>query len=278
MWLNFLATFKLVKKNPIGIFDSGVGGLTVASEIHKLMPFEKLIYFGDTLHLPYGDKSAAAIKNYSEKIALYLLSMGCKAIVIACNTASAVAFSTVQKIVGKKCIIINVIDPCVESTQLLNSKQIGIIGTKTTIASGVYKAKIDKKNTEAIVNQKATPLLAPMIEEGFINDTVSREVLSFYLNKDFLSNLETLILGCTHYPILQEQVQKIVGNKIHVLNSAQLVAEALKIKLVSLGILADEKTSRLNKFIVSDYTPFFEKQAKLFFGEDIHLKKENIWA
>lgn len=278
MWLNFLATFKLVKKNPIGIFDSGVGGLTVASEIHKLMPFEKLIYFGDTLHLPYGDKSAAAIKNYSEKIALYLLSMGCKAIVIACNTASAVAFSTVQKIVGKKCIIINVIDPCVESTQLLNSKQIGIIGTKITIASGVYKAKIEKKNTEAIVNQKATPLLAPMIEEGFINDTVSREVLSFYLNKDFLSNLETLILGCTHYPILQEQVQKIVGNKIHVLNSAQLVAEALKIKLVSLGILADEKTSRLNKFIVSDYTPFFEKQAKLFFGEDIHLKKENIWA
>ncbi len=153
---------------PIGIFDSGIGGLTVAKAIRNLLPEENIIYFGDTAHLPYGDKSEAAIQAYSIKIADILLKKGCKVIVIACNSASSASYELLKEYVRKDAHIINVIDPMVDFiTENYSGKRIGLIGTKRTVQSGIYTRKIEESNHSILLESLATPLLAPMIEEGF---------------------------------------------------------------------------------------------------------------
>ncbi|MEY3399295.1 MAG: glutamate racemase, partial [Bacteroidota bacterium] len=163
---------------PIGIFDSGIGGLTVAAAIRKALPGESLIYFGDTAHLPYGDKSAESIRHYAARITDFLIKKKCKAIVIACNTASAHAFKTVRDVAGPDIPVVNVIDPVSEyiSTRYTDGK-VGVIGTKGTIESRIYVKRIEKLNKKLKVMSCATPLLAPMIEEGFFNNTISRTVI-----------------------------------------------------------------------------------------------------
>lgn len=266
---------KQLKDKPIGIFDSGVGGLTVAQAIKQILPGERLIYFGDTAHLPYGDKSAESIKQYSRRITEFLLESEAKVILIACNSASASAFETLRKEFSDT-IIIDVIDPVVDYLATKNYEKIGVIGTKRTISSGTYENKIRKSIPEARVNSLATPLLVPMIEEGFIFDDISNAILRVYLSDPALAGVQALILGCTHYPIIKNQISKIFNFNIDIVDSSRIVAEALRDTLEKHDLLNKGRRAK-DQFFVSDYTPYFEKIAKMFFEGDINLKKADIW-
>ena len=222
----------LQKEQPIGIFDSGVGGLTIAHAIKLAMPNEKIIYFGDTAHLPYGDKSSDSIKYYSKNIAKFLLKQNCKIILIACNTASAHAYAEVKKTVGEKAIVINVIEPLIEFIKRQNKiSTIGIIGTKGTIESNVYQNKLKALSKNLNVIAKATPLFAPMIEEGFIYDDISNAIIRAYLSENEFENIDSLILACTHYPLIKNQIRKFFNFKVNVIDSSQIVANHVKIIL-----------------------------------------------
>src|SRR6187399_1834733 len=196
-------------EKPIGIFDSGIGGLTVADAIRKLLPQESMVYFGDTAHLPYGDKSEAAIQAYSIKIADVLLKKGCKVIVIACNSASSAAYDLLKEYVPKDIEVISVIDP-MANLVLANfeNKRVGLIGTKRTIQSGIYTQKIEAGKKNIKLSSLATPLLVPMIEEGFVNNKISHNILETYLSDPSLQSIDALILGCTHYPLIKNEISQ----------------------------------------------------------------------
>ena len=262
---------------PIGIFDSGIGGLTVASAIHKLLPKESLVYFGDTAHLPYGDKSPDSIKYYSIRISQFLLKKQCKVIVIACNTASSFAYDTVVDFVDEAVPVINVIDPLVEKvTSLKNISKVGVIGTKGTVKSGIYPKKINEKRPAVEVSSLATPLLVPMIEEGFFNNKISKAVISSYLDRPKLKNADALILACTHYPLIRKEIEEIYKNEVPVFDSGEIVAHYLKNLLVRKKMLSD-RSRPVHHFYVSDFTQSFEKTTELFFGKRIHLEQASIW-
>jgi len=267
---------KLSSSQPIGIFDSGVGGLTVAHAIRQLLPKESIIYFGDTAHLPYGDKSAKSIIYYSRKIAGFLLEKKCKIILVACNTASAVAFNDLKEVFGDRVLLVNVINPVTEYIGRGNYKKIGVIGTKGTINSRAYKKALKKNNAEYEVLSLATPLFVPMIEEGFIYDDISNAIIRSYLSDKSMKSIETLILGCTHYPIIKNQITKFFNFNIDVIDSGRIVAEFVKSLLTEETLLNKGKLQK-DKFYISDFTSFFEKIAKMFFEETIDLKKIDFW-
>jgi len=262
---------------PVGIFDSGVGGLTVAHAIQSLLPREKMIYFGDTFHLPYGDKSSDSVKYYSRRIADFLLGKECKTILIACNTASANAYEEVVQHVGKSAIVLNVVDPVVRAvTDQHVSGEVGVIGTKGTINSGTYEYKIKYLNNSLEARSKATPLLVPMIEEGFFNDDISNAIIRAYLSDKRFNDIHTLILGCTHYPIIKKQIENFFESNVEVVDSGNPVARSLHMLLEEKDLLNQEQHD-MHEFYVSDYTPYFEKISKMFFGEEIHLELLNFW-
>jgi glutamate racemase len=265
-----------VKEQPIGIFDSGVGGLTVAHAIKQLLPGESLIYFGDTAHLPYGDKSADSIKYYSRKITEFLLEQDAKVILVACNSASASAFDSLKKEFEGRTVLMDVIDPVVDYLSARNYRKIGVIGTKRTISSGTYETKVKEKSPGTEVVSLATPLLVPMIEEGFIFDDISNAILRTYLSDQSLAGIQALILGCTHYPIIKNQIIKIFNFNLEVIDSARIVSVLLK-EILEKNNLLNETGKVKDQFYVSDYTPYFEKIAKMFFEGDINLKKADIW-
>lgn len=262
---------------PVGIFDSGIGGLTVAHAIHQLLPHERLIYFGDTAHLPYGDKSEAAIQAYSIKIADVLLSKGCKVIVIACNSASSASYELLKEYVRKEAHIVNVIDPMVEGVvKNFAGKKIGLIGTKRTIQSGVYARKVQEAKKNIEIKSLATPLLAPMIEEGFFNNQISHEIIAQYLTDPLLENIDALILACTHYPLIKIEIGSFYANQIPILDSSVIVAQALRHHLAQNGLL-NTLSSPTHQFFVSDYTEAFEASTRIFFGEQLHLEQHRLW-
>jgi glutamate racemase len=263
---------------PIGIFDSGIGGLTVAHAISKALPKETLVYFGDTAHMPYGDKSKDLIRHYAEEITNYLLKEeGCKSIVIACNTASAAAYEYLRDAFKNIIPVINVIDPIIEEVIADDDiKRAGIIATKTTIASGIYQEKLSRRKASLEYTALATPLLAPMIEEGFYNDKISHEVIYNYLEQPELKNIDALILGCTHYPLIREEIERYYKGKVRVIDSTTIVANKLKNILEIEGLLTDKRTNP-DKYYVSDYTDSFERTTSVFFGSRIHLELKNIW-
>jgi glutamate racemase len=266
-----------LKEQPIGIFDSGVGGLTVAHAIKQILPGESIIYFGDTAHLPYGDKSAESISYYSHRITEFLLEHDSKVVLVACNSASASAFDSLRKDFRDKTILLDVIDPVVEYISTRNFNKIGVIGTKRTISSGTYEEKLRKKSLATQVISLATPLLVPMIEEGFIFDDISNAILRTYLSNESLSGIQALILGCTHYPIIKNQISKIFNFNIEVIDSARIVSMILREELEKKGLLNDSGKVR-DMFFVSDYTPYFEKIARMFFEGEINLNKADIWS
>lgn len=270
-------TTVLNKNAPIGIFDSGVGGLTVAQAVKNLLPEEDMIYFGDSAHLPYGDKSAATIQAYSIKITDILLERGCKIILIACNSASAAAFDLIKEYTGSKAKVFNVIDPVVDYLSSNGRhRKVGLIGTLQTVNSKVFETRVIKRNIDVELSALATPLLVPMIEEGFIHDSVSHEIIANYLNDPKLSGIDALILGCTHYPIIKEDIKEFYKSKVELVDSANIVAQSLKQQLETLNLLSDQ-TKGNDQFLVSDFTPAFEKAASLFFNKEIHLEKYPLW-
>ncbi len=262
---------------PIGVFDSGVGGLTVANAIRQILPNEALIYVGDTAHLPYGDKSKETVMGYSARITRYLLERQCKVIVVACNTASANAYEAIVSEAGNKALVVDVINPVVEYVTAGNKyKRVGVIGTKGTINSGTYVGKIIARNPHITVSSLATPMLVPMIEEGFIFDDISNAIIRSYLSKPELSQIQALILGCTHYPIIKNQITKFFDFEVDVIDSSRIVANHLQ-KLLVESDLINPAPNPAYKFYVSDFTDYFQVISKLFFEENILLEKINLW-
>ena len=262
---------------PIGIFDSGIGGLTVAHALKEKLPNESIIYFGDTEHLPYGEKSAEALRNYSKKITQFLLEKNCKCIVIACNSASSVAFDVVKKTV-KNIPVFNVIDPVIEKvSNSCNSCKVGVIGTKATISSNIYKNKLNAKCPRAVVTALATPLLAPMIEEKFIGGDISKKIIANYLSNKKLQEIDQLILACTHYPLIYKEIRDYFKGEVIIINSTNIVAEHIASGLKNKTLLNNQFKPKY-EFFVSNYTKAFEKSARFFFQEKIKLKEANIWT
>lgn len=264
-------------ERPIGIFDSGMGGLTVAHAVSKLLPNEQLIYFGDSAHLPYGDKSAATIQAYSIKICDLLLQKGCKLILIACNSASAAAYDLIKAYVGSKAEVLNVIDPVVTYTsEKYAHKKVGLIGTKQTVGSGVYAQQLKVANNTIRFSGLATPLLVPMIEEHFYSNRISKAIINEYLSNEVLQSINALILGCTHYPLIKSEIDEFYRGQVDVIDSSVIVAEALKVHLTEKQMTALQR-SKDNEFLVSDITPSFEKAAEMFFHAKVPLTKHMLW-
>ncbi len=267
----------LKSSNPIGIFDSGIGGLTVANAITRMLPNEKIIYFGDTAHLPYGEKSADSIKYYGIRISQFLLEQKCKLIIIACNTASAQAYETIKDFVGDKAIVVNVIDPVVrEVAHNKQARHIGVIATKGTIRSDIYARKLKLARKDLEVSSLATPLLVSMIEEGFFNNKISRAVIHSYLERPKLKKIDALILACTHFPLIKPEIEEYYKNRMCIIDSAKVVAEEVASILKTHKLNTRLKNPK-HHFYVSDYTDSFEKSTAFFFKGKIKLERADIW-
>ncbi len=262
---------------PIGIFDSGIGGLTLVHAIDSILPNENIIYFGDTAHMPYGEKSQEEIQSYSLKITDFLIQQDCKLILIACNSASATAFESVKTHVSDRAHVLNVIDPVVEyvSDHFAN-QNIGLIGTRQTINSNIYEQKIERLKKNIHLKSLATPLLAPMIEEGYCHDKIAHDVINNYLSSSELVNLDAMILGCTHYPLIKKEIESFYEGKVEVIDASLIIAEALKSFLMAHKLLNNE-TRKKFKFYLSDYTDSFLCSAKRFFGGEIQFEHYPLW-
>lgn len=263
---------------PIGMFDSGVGGLTVVKEVINKLPNEKIIYFGDTARVPYGSKTKETITKYSRQIIKFLLSKNVKAVIIACNTASSNCLEIMQKEFDFLPII-GVVEPgayiAIKTT--INNK-VGIIGTESTVKSGEYKKFINRLNPKIEVYQQACSLFVPLVEEGWIDGEIVEMIIKKYL-KDILSkDIDTLVLGCTHYPLLMNSIKKIVKDKVQLVNPAARTAYELEQQLKKSDLLNQSNKLPEHKFYVSDTTTKFETMAlnlfnKIYTPEKIDIDK-----
>lgn len=266
----------MTASQPVGIFDSGIGGLTVTQAIVKTLPNENIIYFGDTAHMPYGDKSTSAIQAYAIKITELLLKQQCKIILIACNSASTAAYDLVKEYVGSKAIVMNVIDPLIHHLRDNHAnKHLGLIGTRQTVNSNIYKQKIDNLNCGISLSSLATNLLASAIEE-FGNSKAIDSLLSEYLSHTTLNNLDALILACTHYPVIKTKIEQYFNHQLEIIDPSDIVAQAVKKRLEQGNLLNTHQTSVKN-FYISDYTESFAAGTKLFFHEKIQVEHYPLW-
>ena len=264
------------KNAPIGVFDSGVGGLTVAREIMRQIPNERIVYFGDTARVPYGSKSKDNIIKFSRQIIRFLQTENVKAIVIACNTASALALDEMQQEFDLP--ILGVVKPgakvAVETTA---NKRIGLIGTEANIRSGVYTRYIKSLDDEAKVFEKACPLFVPLVEEGWLHDDITLQVASRYLEELKEKDIDTLIMGCTHYPLIRSTIRKVMGDKVNLVNPAYETAIELK-NLLERDNLANkcdvDSPSSMYRFYVSDAEEKFKLFANSILPFDITMTKQ----
>lgn len=249
----------------------------MASSVHDLLPREALLYYGDTLHMPYGEKSQKSIEQYSLRIAEHLLEQGAKALVIACNSASATASEAVRRLAGDSVPVIDVINPAVGAlAEMKQDIRVGVIGTKATIRSEVYPDRITALLPSAQVQCLETPLLAPIVEEGLADGPISREVLRHYLGHPTLQNIECLILACTHYPLLQNEVEAHYQGRVNVLDSARLTAQAVQEALKKTGSARQSEERSAHRFLISEHTAAFAENAQRFFGGDIQLEEARL--
>lgn len=264
------------KNAPIGVFDSGVGGLTVAREIMRQIPNERIVYFGDTARVPYGSKSKDNIIKFSRQIIRFLQTENVKAIVIACNTASALALDEMQQEFDLP--ILGVVKPgakvAVETTA---NKRIGLIGTEANIRSGVYTRYIKSLDDEAKVFEKACPLFVPLVEEGWLHDDITLQVASRYLEELKEKDIDTLIMGCTHYPLIRSTIRKVMGDKVNLVNPAYETAIELK-NMLERDNLANkcdvDSPSSMYRFYVSDAEEKFKLFANSILPFDITMTKQ----
>ena len=261
----------------IGIFDSGIGGLTVANAIIDKLPNERIVYFGDTAHLPYGDKSPDAIRYYCLRIAKFLLEKDCKMIVVACNSASTAAYRILTSFFKDQVHFINVVDPLVKYTAQQQYHKVGVIATKATTHSGIYPHFLQMLQPHLNVFSLATPLLAPMIEEGYISNNLSDVILDNYLSNEGFDNIEAILLACTHYPLIRKNIEDYFEQKVNVLDSTDIVASAVEANLSRNNLLNPSQGPKEHHFYISDYTPSFEGTAKMFYQHTIHLEHAPIW-
>lgn len=235
----------------IGVFDSGVGGLTVAREIIRNLPAENVIYFGDTARVPYGSKSKDTVLRYSRQIVRFLLSKKVKAIVVACNTASALALEEMREEIPVP--IIGVVKPGARmAVSMTKTKSIGIIGTDATVKSRIYSSYIRELDPEVRVVEKACPLFCPLVEEGLLEDRVTEDMVERYLSELKPYGIDALVLGCTHYPLLTNPIKRFMGDEVTLVNPAFETARSLREMLDEKGLLADNTVEPNYEFYVSD--------------------------
>ena len=260
---------------PVGVFDSGVGGLTVAREIMRQLPNENLVYFGDTARVPYGSKSRDNIIRYSRQIIHFLKTKGVKAIVIACNTASALALDVVRE--ESDIPIIGVVEPGARAAlQITQTKKIGVIGTEATVQSAMYGKIIKGLDPTVSVIGKACPLFVPLVEEGFAKHKVTEEIIDYYLASMKESDIDSLILGCTHYPLLRSRIRAYLGDKIQLVNPAYETAMDLKYILKESGMenAGKEGEHATYSFFVSDAADKFKQFANSILPYDIETTQQ----
>lgn len=261
---------------PIGVFDSGLGGLTIVRALQDLLPEEALSYYGDTAHLPYGDKSPELVRSYVAKIAGFLFDLPVKAVVIACNTASAVARDIAVEQAGSRPVF-DVIGPAVdEALAATRNGKIAIIGTRTTMQSGIYRKKLLAANPDVQVVEKATPLLVPMIEEGWLHNAVSQDVIDAYMSDTGFRDIDTLILGCTHYPLIKTQIESYFSenyaHEIRVIDSSRAVARVVAAALAAQDLKNEGLVPPAHRFFLSDNTAHFRESAALFLGHSLQFE------
>ena len=256
-----------IDNRPIGIFDSGLGGLTVVKAFQELLPNESIVYFGDTARVPYGIKSKNLVLQYSIQITNFLIKKNAKLIIIACNTATAMALSELKK----KFInipIIGVIEPGVKKAiSITKNNNIGVIGTIATINSQAYFESIKRLNNNMNIYSKACPLFVPFVEEGLLKGKAIAEVVKYYL-KDFEDKVDTLILGCTHYPLLKKAISDITKD-IVLIDSAHVVASIAKDVLIKHKLLNDQNNQGLLSCYVTDLPMRFDELGNIFLGSKI---------
>lgn len=249
----------------VGIFDSGVGGLTVAGEFARTLPHERIVYLGDTARVPYGSKSPEVIKRYAERCADFLVSQDIKLLIVACNTASAFALEHLQARLTIP--VIGVIEPGARAAVAASKrKHIGVIGTTGTIASGAYARAIRALDPGIMVEERACPLFVPLAEEGWTTHAATELVAETYLADLKRTSLDCLVLGCTHYPVLRDVIQKVVGAHVKLVDSATAVTQQAQRTLAERNGLSDAETAPAHRFYLTDAQRSFEKTAERFFG------------
>jgi len=275
-----------MNKLPIGIFDSGVGGLTVYRALHGHLPNERFVYLGDTARVPYGTKSLATVERYAVENAQFLAARGIKLLVVACNTASALALPAIRQALDID--VVGVIGPGARAAVAGSSgKRIGVIATESTIQSGAYTTAIEKADPNANVIERACPLFVPLAEEGWADEDVARAVAETYL-KDLRSSIDTLVLGCTHYPILKSVIQESVGGHVGLIDSGEATAVEVKSLLKEKGLagsasgtgaLERQLCDDLDHFYVTDAAERFARVAERFLGsKPARLEAVEVWG
>ena len=277
---------------PIGIFDSGVGGLTVYRALHEHLPNERFVYLGDTARVPYGTKSLATVERYAVENAQFLAARGIKLLVVACNTASALALPAIRA--ALKIDVVGVIGPGARAAvartghqRSQQEKRIGVIATESTVQSGAYTEAIKKADPGASVIERACPMFVPLAEEGWADEEVARMIAKSYLN-DLRSSVDTLVLGCTHYPILKEVIQDAIGADVRLIDSGEATAVETKslLKEKSLartspgtGALERQLCDDLDHFYVTDAAERFARVAERFLGsKPARLEAVEVWG
>ena len=252
---------------PIGVFDSGIGGLTVLRALVNALPSEEFIYLGDTARLPYGTKSNEVITRYSRENSEFLLAKGIKLLVVACNTSSAVAL---ENIAGATMVpVVGVIEPGARAAvRASRSGKIGVIGTEATIASGAYTRTIQRLRPKAEIYTRACPLLVPLAEEGWVDNEIAERTVAHYLESLKQSGIDTLLLGCTHYPLLTRMFERVLGPSVRVVDSASATAETVRAQLVALELARGRGAGR-QSFFVTESPDRFIRVGRGFFGPGV---------
>lgn len=264
-----------MNNNPIGIFDSGVGGLTVVHEVQKALPNEEIIYFGDTARVPYGSKSKETITKYSKQIVHFLLSKNVKAIIIACGTVSSNSYEELTEAFDIPIIemVTHGVNACLAVTK---NNRVGVIGTEGTIRSHAYDTLLKKKCPEIEVYSKACPLFVPLAEEGWTNNSIAQLTTEIYLQELIDKKIDSLILACTHYPLLLDSIKKMVGD-IEIINPAIEAADKMKFFLEANNLKRNgSEPSPAHNFYISDNTEKFNRICQLVLGDDSHAQMVDI--
>ncbi|KAF0139717.1 MAG: glutamate racemase [Ignavibacteriales bacterium] len=264
------------KTNPIGFFDSGIGGLTVVKAVTRLMPNENIVYFGDTARVPYGSKSNDTVVEYSIQAANFLLRKNIKLLVVACNTASSVALNELRKFLTVP--VIGMIEPGAKmALSESKNKRIGVIGTRATINNKAYAHELKRLNPKAKVFEEACPLFVPLAEEGWLDHKATELIAKTYLSEMKENKIDSLILGCTHYPILADIIQKVVGKSVKLVDSGTPAARLVEDYLNGRGLRNQSVHHGQSEFYVSDVPTKFREIAEIFLGKKItHLHKVEL--
>jgi len=265
-----------MKKNPIGIFDSGIGGLSVVKKVKNILKYEDIIYFGDTARVPYGTKSKKLIEKFALDDVNFLLKFNPKVMIIACHTASSLA----GQLLKRKFPSLNIIDVVSSSIKktikITGKKRVGVIGTSATISSGKYEELLKKYNKKISVFSMSCPLFVPLVEEGLFAAPCTYFIAEYYLKRLKKKNIDTLILGCTHYPYLKKVIQQTIGKNVKIVDPSDEVALNLKKYLENNNLLKNEKKTGKMKLFFSDISPYTEKVIKKIFPERGEYTLHNV--